>query len=387
MVSPSSTPDWTPSSRGVTARVALRRIRLHVHLTDAALHGAEPAGLCWSRGPRPRHCADRSEMARPKRCVCHRPACGAARSASRRRLRDPASNPRRGDARHPPASTPGHRVPDRQSTWTTPPPTLQARRAARPGGVGTLGPLAPKGAPAQDGSATSKSAARDGRLPLAQPPRLAWLVADTGTHSLGRGPGADAFLASRPHREPNRRPNRAWLVLEPARRSPPIDLIHPSAKAQHILRTNEHRRYREGMRWTRTITVVDSTPRARAVRSSWAGCRQSPGRRLRQADVPAGPLRRSPADDLVRAPGRAPPQRQHLVASSNPDAQMGYIILESTEYPAMSGSNTIGRDRCSRPHLPMSEPTTELTLESPAGLITVSCRCRGRQGRAGAVRQ
>lgn len=54
------------------------------------------------------------------------------------------------------------------------------------------------------------------------------------------------------------------------------------------------------------------------------------------------------------------------------------MILESTEYPAMSGSNTM----CVATVLletgipPMVEPVTHLTLESPAGLITVDCDCR-----------
>ena len=57
---------------------------------------------------------------------------------------------------------------------------------------------------------------------------------------------------------------------------------------------------------------------------------------------------------------------------------MGYIIVESTEYPAMSGSNTI----CAATVLletgivPMTEPVTELVLESPAGLIRLACECR-----------
>ena len=67
-----------------------------------------------------------------------------------------------------------------------------------------------------------------------------------------------------------------------------------------------------------------------------------------------------------------------LVPSNHPDAQMGYIILESTEYPAMSGSNTIcvATVLLETGILPMTEPTTELILESPAGLITVTCDCR-----------
>jgi proline racemase len=67
-----------------------------------------------------------------------------------------------------------------------------------------------------------------------------------------------------------------------------------------------------------------------------------------------------------------------VVPSSNPEAQMGYIILESTEYPVMSGSNTIcvATVLLETGMLPMTEPVTELTLESPAGLIRLRCECR-----------
>lgn len=66
-----------------------------------------------------------------------------------------------------------------------------------------------------------------------------------------------------------------------------------------------------------------------------------------------------------------------LVPSTNPEAAMGYVIAESTEYPAMSGSNTI----CTATVLletgivPMVEPVTELVLEAPAGLIRLRCTC------------
>jgi proline racemase len=66
-----------------------------------------------------------------------------------------------------------------------------------------------------------------------------------------------------------------------------------------------------------------------------------------------------------------------VVPSSNPEADMGFVIAESTEYPAMSGSNTI----CTATVLletgmvPMTEPETRLTLESPAGLIHLKCLC------------
>ena len=68
-----------------------------------------------------------------------------------------------------------------------------------------------------------------------------------------------------------------------------------------------------------------------------------------------------------------------LVPPRDPRADAGFIIMEQTEYPPMSGSNTI----CvvtvllETGILPMAEPLTELTLETPAGLITVRAACEG----------
>jgi proline racemase len=67
-----------------------------------------------------------------------------------------------------------------------------------------------------------------------------------------------------------------------------------------------------------------------------------------------------------------------VVPASHPEAQMGYIIAESTEYPAMSGSNTIctATVLLETGILPMSEPVTDLVLEAPAGLIRLRCHCK-----------
>lgn len=67
-----------------------------------------------------------------------------------------------------------------------------------------------------------------------------------------------------------------------------------------------------------------------------------------------------------------------LVPPNDPSADAGFIIMEQTEYPPMSGSNTI----CVTTVLletgivPMVEPVTELVLEAPAGLIKVKATCR-----------
>jgi proline racemase len=67
-----------------------------------------------------------------------------------------------------------------------------------------------------------------------------------------------------------------------------------------------------------------------------------------------------------------------VLPSNNPEASLGYVILEATEYPAMSGSNTmcVATVLLETGMLPMTEPATELVLESPAGLIRVQCECR-----------
>jgi len=66
-----------------------------------------------------------------------------------------------------------------------------------------------------------------------------------------------------------------------------------------------------------------------------------------------------------------------VLPSSNPAAAMGYVIMESTEYPVMSGSNTIcvATVLLETGMVPMTEPVTTLTLESPAGLISLECKC------------
>jgi proline racemase len=70
-----------------------------------------------------------------------------------------------------------------------------------------------------------------------------------------------------------------------------------------------------------------------------------------------------------------------LVEPCDPRADAGFVIMEQSEYPPMSGSNTI----CvvtvllETGILPMKEPVTELTLEAPAGLIRVRADCeRGK---------
>lgn len=91
------------------------------------------------------------------------------------------------------------------------------------------------------------------------------------------------------------------------------------------------------------------------------------------------------ADDSLRRYLLGEPRGQlclHAVAvypPSHPDADVGIVIMESTDYPAMSGSNAI----CAATVLlesgmvEMTEPETTFTLETPAGLVPVRAQCAG----------
>jgi len=82
---------------------------------------------------------------------------------------------------------------------------------------------------------------------------------------------------------------------------------------------------------------------------------------------------------MLREPRGYPAANCNLVLpSSNPLADAGYVIMEQIEYPGMSGTNTmcVVTVLLETGRLPMTEPTTELTLESPAGLIRVTADCR-----------
>jgi proline racemase len=81
---------------------------------------------------------------------------------------------------------------------------------------------------------------------------------------------------------------------------------------------------------------------------------------------------------MLREPRGYPAANCNLILpSSNPEADAGYVIMEQVEYPGMSGTNTICVTTVllETGMLPMQEPVTELTLESPAGLIRVRADC------------
>jgi len=67
-----------------------------------------------------------------------------------------------------------------------------------------------------------------------------------------------------------------------------------------------------------------------------------------------------------------------VLPATRPEADAGFVIMESDFYVPMSGTNTI----CTTTALletgmiPMQEPETKLVLEAPAGLVPVTAHCK-----------
>lgn len=82
---------------------------------------------------------------------------------------------------------------------------------------------------------------------------------------------------------------------------------------------------------------------------------------------------------LLREPrGSVAVHANLIVPSSRADCDAGFIIMEPTEYPAMSGSNTIcvATVLLETGMVEMREPETTLRLEAPAGVVEVTAACR-----------
>jgi proline racemase len=81
---------------------------------------------------------------------------------------------------------------------------------------------------------------------------------------------------------------------------------------------------------------------------------------------------------LIREPrGSVAVHANLVVPPTRTDCDAGYIIMEPTEYPAMSGSNTIcvATVLLETGMVAMREPETTLRLEAPAGVVEVVAVC------------
>lgn len=132
------------------------------------------------------------------------------------------------------------------------------------------------------------------------------------------------------------------------------------------------------MRWAKILNVVGCHAEGEVGNVVTGGVGDVPGDSMfdkrRYLEQHADELRKL----LLYEPRGAAVHSTNVVLPSNhPEARLGYVIMEATEYPAMSGSNTIcvATVLLETGMLPMTEPITELTLEAPAGLIRLRCHC------------
>jgi len=82
---------------------------------------------------------------------------------------------------------------------------------------------------------------------------------------------------------------------------------------------------------------------------------------------------------LLREPrGSVAVHANVIVPTTRPDCAAGFVIMEPTEYPAMSGSNTmcVATVLLETGMVAMQEPETVLRLEAPAGVVEVRAACR-----------
>ena len=133
------------------------------------------------------------------------------------------------------------------------------------------------------------------------------------------------------------------------------------------------------MRVSNLITAVDLHACGEPGRVIVGGVRDVPGRsmfeKMQYLSAHEDGLRKR----MLREPRGYPAANCNLLLPpTHPDADAGFVIMEQVEYPPMSGTNTICVTTAllETGMIPMREPATELTLETPAGLIRVRAECR-----------
>ena len=128
----------------------------------------------------------------------------------------------------------------------------------------------------------------------------------------------------------------------------------------------------------RAITVVGCHAGGEVGNVVIAGVDPPPGASVREQ------MEALRADDrlrrfLLREPrGSVATHANVIVPATRADCVYGYVIMEPTEYPLMSGSNTIcvATVLLESGLVEMREPETVLRLEAPAGVVEARCACR-----------
>ena len=133
------------------------------------------------------------------------------------------------------------------------------------------------------------------------------------------------------------------------------------------------------MRFSRTITVVGCHAEGEVGRVITGGVLPPPGKTLfdkkRYLEREADDLRRFL---LFEPRGGAFVHANLIVPPTQDGVDAGFIIMEPTDYPPMSGSNSmcVVTVLLETGMVEMVEPETRLVLETPGGLIEARAECR-----------
>ncbi|KAJ4179654.1 hypothetical protein NW755_012378 [Fusarium falciforme] len=132
------------------------------------------------------------------------------------------------------------------------------------------------------------------------------------------------------------------------------------------------------MRTLRYISIVGCHAEGEVGDVIVGGVRDVPGKTMYEKLVHCRDKEDSLRQLILNEPrGRSSMNTNLLLPPTDPRADAGLLIMESTEYAHMSGSNAM----CTATVLletgmvPMNEPVTELALDTAAGLVTIKAQC------------
>tara|TARA_B100001123_G_scaffold449213_1_gene613589 strand:- start:3618 stop:4664 length:1047 start_codon:yes stop_codon:yes gene_type:complete len=133
------------------------------------------------------------------------------------------------------------------------------------------------------------------------------------------------------------------------------------------------------MRWEKIISVVHAHAEGEVGRVITGGVLDVPGKTM--FDKKSWLERRGDSLRkmiLFEPRGSAAMSVNLLLAPTTTKADAGFIVMESTDYPPMSGSNAmcVTTVLLETGILPMKEPVTKVVLDTPAGLVTATAECR-----------
>lgn len=133
------------------------------------------------------------------------------------------------------------------------------------------------------------------------------------------------------------------------------------------------------MKWSRSITVVGAHAEGEVGKVVTGGVLPPPGDTLFEQREYLRTQNDGLRKFLLYEPrGGAFCHANLIVPPKDPRAQAGFIIMEATDYPPMSGSNTmcVVTVLLETGMIAMEEPETRFALETPGGLVDVVAACR-----------